>query len=348
MDYNKAGEQYVQYVFGSDNPTFGALTVQAREHLAALTALVLERRSQATNADRESWSRLEAALERLNAIHLYSRRIGDGVASLPLEISKGLTRIRQAQTDGHPVVVDDFTPPMMLFSRMPEVLADFESLLFHATSVLDVLAKFYVAETTGQIPSTLYFSGSEKLIYATQPPDIRADYTWQDVTSAQAALSNVLTGQDGFPGIRNVLMHRSSIDAITKSGFVLHWLEPNKVLCVDHEIVSRKTNPPDERLFPLSATARLVSRTVCWLVARVAAHYLGRTRQGGLLSNYQRYFNAPESLFEPAWANIAVNLREFVDPQGTEKVSVTRADSTSSTIETLTVKRDIYGLAVTV
>ena len=244
FDFNKLGNEYIDFIVNAHNPDFDVLSPKALKVYEFYNNHANRLLEKSSGEDAEKLTLLCAAFDRLIGFFLQLSRIGIGINKLLEFQSYFAEAIKRIPDKSKLPNSSFFSPPAMFILPSSKIYIDFESLLFHSTSVLDVLAKYYVWESIG-IKDQKFF-GSRNKIYNTQPPDLRADELWNDLGITQQLIDTALSGNNSYKGLRNLLMHNSSIKNLTKSSFVIHWVNKNKALMFDHELVvgSSQNNKP--------------------------------------------------------------------------------------------------------
>ena len=310
-DYNVKGADYQSFAFSHQDGLMAVLSSNAQSILTAYQKYLWEKLKNATAQERESFSILFAAFEQLGGFLLQVRRIGESAQKLPSAHKAEMEKCKtiMASKDWEEFMRNS-GPPAMIVIPSEEIYFDFENLLFKATSVLDVLAKFVALETLQQ-RGNVYFSDLQSKIYATEPIDLRADYLWADLESAKPMTDTVLSGSGPFKGLRNLLMHNTSVPQLTRCNFVLHWLEETRILIFDHEIeVAPSTGESQPKVFPVLHTTQKLCQVVTWILYRTAYQYSCRLRNGAICHNPGSWPGGCLGDFRPNWGTSDQRLRE--------------------------------------
>ena len=234
------------YLARSDVPTrFAYLADGARRLQMSLYAIVGKR--PVDDKDARAKAAALGCLERLSACLLYIER-------LAVEAAKIQERCPR-QTG------------QMVGIRAPEVLIDFESLLFHARSALDVTTYFVCSHFYSQ--RCFRFSRLANVLADVATTDARAHSLQEIVSTVLGSLGGLLVDSDGRRSLRSELVHRSNIGELATVAFTLHCVETDKRLALDTVVADHA----------LLATAGEVTAYVAFVVLNTLSIYVaGGTR----------------------------------------------------------------------
>lgn len=306
FDYNKIGAKYVSIAIG--HPTLGTdfLQEEAIKTLSVVEALILHAANR-SNSSIKALERLQCAYERLEGAHLIAKRILSGIQRLP-------NRISQCAQEA----------PCLIALLDTEIFVDFSSLLYHAGSTLDILTS-YIAEESGI--KAKKFNGLRNSVYNLQPPDIRADYLWNDLSRFEEEFDDIfkLSNNNEFKGVRNIIAHENSILGLSSYPFIAHCITPKEGIIFDCELEIVSALTGKKRVFPISTTTENVVAYVSWIVCRTAINYLSRTKQGGILQNPASLPSWGPEKFIPKWENpLAIFSSYITTDKSLPRFSVTK------------------------
>ncbi len=264
-DFNKKGAT-IACAARTDIPTrFSYLSSDAHRLQMALYAAT----GQHPKNDAEEKSRGAAlgCLERLSACLLQVERLGTEAAKIQGQCPQEMGR--------------------MLGVRAPEVLFDFEALLFHARSVLDLVTFLVCRGVYGQQCDR--FSKLANVAADFAPKDTRAELLQGIVERVYGPLSGILVDQPTGRCLRSTLIHRSTVGELSQVGFTLHCPAPGKRLAFDTVLSG----------YALFNTAALVGSHVAFFVLNALSIYAGDGRQLAL----------PEASMK--WSHHFVDYRQY-------------------------------------
>lgn len=239
-DFNRVGS-VSKLMAETEEPTrFSLLSPEAREVYRRLYRLTGRRPTDPQDA------RLRGAalgcMERLSAVLLQVERLA--------------TEARHIQ-DQAPC-----QPGEMIGVRAPELLFDFEALLFHSRSALDLVTFFVCKRVYGQ--SCHRFSKLRNALIPFEKSDDRARKLSQLISTVEACLSGVLLDAGQRRCLRSELMHRCGVGELSQIGFTLHCIQKDKRLALD-TVVSGS---------PVLSTSRLIGGHVAFIVLNALSIYL--------------------------------------------------------------------------
>lgn len=301
FDYNRLGQEYSFHAKAGEPLGLGFLPDEAVRTIAFATALI-HNASKDAEVQTTPLAPLHCAFERLEGLLLVGKRITDAIQSIPTQL---VEPSRQA--------------PCLVLVPNKTIFIDFASLLYHAGSTLDILSRYYTAES-GVGSKSSHFRGSKGRIYNLQPPDIRADYLWNDLERFEQQIGSIFTDQDGFKGLRNYIAHENSVLGLSKYVFSAHCFQSNRALIFDCEIEVTNKQSGQSRLFPISKTTETIISLVTWIVCRVAICYLTRTRQGTVLLNPSGVPGWGPDKFVPVWTNPLAVFSSYISSDTSHQV----------------------------
>jgi len=234
------------YFARSDEPTrFAYLSDEARRLLMNVYAIVGKR--PVDEEDAQAKAAALSCLERLSACLLYIERLAVEAAKIQerCPLQKG----------------------QMVGIRAPEVLIDFESLLFHARSALDVTTYFVCSHF--YIQRCFRFSRLANVLADVATTDARAHILQEVVRTVLVPLGGLLVDIHGRRCLRSELVHRTTIGELTTVAFTLHCVETDKRLALDTVVAGHA----------LLATAGQVTALVAFLVLNTLSIYVARGTQ---------------------------------------------------------------------
>ena len=307
FDYNKQGQEYNYHAMAGEPLGLGFLPEEGVRTLAFATELI-HNASKDVDAKNTPLAPLHCAFERLEGLLLIGKRITDAIQSIPAQL---VEPSRQA--------------PCLVVVPNTTIFIDCASLLDHAGSTLDILSRYYTEES-GVGTKDSKFRGSKDRIYNLQPPDIRADYLWNDLDRFEQQIGSIFTSQDGFKGLRNYIAHENSVLGLSKYVFSAHCFQINRALVFDCEIEVTNKQSGQSRLFPISRTTETVISLVTWIACRVVLCYLTRTRQGAISFNPSSVHGWGPDKFVPVWTNPLTVFSSYISTDTSHQVfSVIRA-----------------------
>jgi len=161
-------------------------------------------------------------------------------------------------------------PGEMLCVRAPEALFDFEALLFHSRSVLDIVTFFVCSQVYKQQCDR--FSKIATVVSNFENKDSRVLRLREIVADASRELTGILIDTDCRRSLRSELIHRSTVGEMCIVGFALHCVEHNRRLAFDTVLSDHA----------LLATAYSVCSNVVFVVLNTLSLYLDREVQLGV------------------------------------------------------------------
>ncbi len=251
FDYNKQGQQYSYLATVGEPLGLGYLPEEAVRTLAFATELI-RNASKDVDARNTPLAPLHCAFERLEGLLVVGKRITDAIQSIPAQL----------------VEPSKHAPCLVVVSNST-IFIDFATLLYHTGSTLDILSRYYTEESGVGVRDSK-FRGSKDRIYNLQPPDIRADYLWNDLDRFEQKIGSIFTSQDGFKGLRNYIAHENSVLGLSKYVFSAQCFEVDRALIFDCEIEITNKQSGLSRLFPISRTTEKIISLVTWIACRVA------------------------------------------------------------------------------
>jgi hypothetical protein len=208
-DFNKMGSSFACEAT-LDIPTrFSCLSPDAHGLQMGLYALVGQRPKDA--AEKKLNATALGCLERLSACLLQVERLATEVDRI---------QERCPRQTGE-----------MIGVRAPEVLFDFEALLFHARSALDLVTFFILRGVYGQQCDR--FSKIANVAADFEAKDPRAKCLQEVINRISSPLNGILVDSDRGRCLRSQLIHRSSVGELSRVGFTLHCIENGKRLALD-------------------------------------------------------------------------------------------------------------------
>lgn len=297
FDYNQEGAQYISFAFAGNPTGLGYLKEDAVDAIQIAKALVHE--AAGKSPPQEPLAHLFCALERLDGLILISKRITDAIRSLPSRILP------------HPFS----PPPCLAYINATDIFVDFSSLVYHGASTVDILSKFYTSESG--VANNGHFRGSPAKIYNLQPPDIRADHLWQDLTRFENDIGIIFTGDGTYKGLRNALAHENSVHGLSCYTYCAQIISDRSAIIFDCEIEIPSSTGGSSKLFPISRTVNTIVSLVTWIVCRTAFCYLTRTRQGAILKHPSYSPGFGPDHFAPVWKSPLAVFSEHVSDDGT-------------------------------
>jgi len=240
-DFNKKGST-IAYEAGTDIPTrFSCLSSDAHRLQMALYKATGQRPKDA--AENKSRGAALGCLERLSACLLQIERLSIEATKIQGQCPKKMGQ--------------------MLGVRAPEVLFDFEALLFHARSALDLVTFLVCRGVYGQQCDR--FSKLANVAADFAPKDARAERLQDIVERVYGPLRGILVDQPKARCLRSTLIHRSTVGELSHVGFTLHCPATGKRLALD-------TVLSDYALFN---TTGLVGSHVAFFVLNALSIYAG-------------------------------------------------------------------------
>lgn len=240
-DFNKKGAT-IAYEAGTDIPTrFSYLSPDAHRLQMSLYAASGQRPKDAT--EEKSRAAALGCLERLSACLLQVEHLATEAAKIQEQCPQEMGQ--------------------MLGVRAPEVLFDFEALLFHARSALDLVTFLVCRGVYGQQCDR--FSKLANVAADFAPKDARAERLQSMVERVYTPLSGILVDQPTGRCLRSTLIHRSTVGELSQMGFTLHCPATGKRLALD-------TVLSDYALFN---TTGLVGSHVAFFVLNALSIYVG-------------------------------------------------------------------------
>lgn len=330
FDYNELETKYVCVAIDRPKLGTGFLPAEAIKTLSVVEALIRDaaNRSQSRN---NALEKLQCAYERLAGTHLIAKRVLHNIQRLP-------SRLSDAAQDA----------PCLITLADEEIFVDFSSLLYHAGSTLDILILFVAEESDIKRRK---FNGSRNAIYNLQPPDIRADYLWNDLSQFEAEFDDIFkpSQNDEFKGLRNHIAHENSVLGLAKYLFTAHCITPKEGIIFDCELEITSASSGNKKIFPISTTTEKIVAYVSWIVCRTAINYLSRTRHGSILHNPTLLPNWGPEKFIPKWNNpLAIFSSYITTNKSLPRFSVTKVTWNGFSIYSEHLKLDVQSKRIAI
>lgn len=328
MDYNADGEHYFGVAFAKPNEASNFLPKNGLEAIMIAEMLCREALKISKNSD-DPIHELVKAFVRLEGVLFIAKRLISSMKDLP-----------QRAAACPPLMGP---PPYMAMIEATDIFVDFSSLIYHASSTADILSKYYVSES-GQKHNG-HFRNSKDKIYNLQPPDIRADYLWSDLTKFEKIIDIIFTGSGGFKGLRNTIAHENSVLGMSSYTYTFHQITVNKALIFDCEIEIKNSVDGSCKMFPISRTVETVISALSWLVCRTAFCYLTRTKSGAIIKHPSWSPGWGPEHFVPEWTSPLAIFSDYISDTGQEMSTM---KVSWSGYQTITKKLDVSVLERTV
>lgn len=195
------------------------------------------------------------------------------------------------------------------------------------------------------------FYNSRNAIYDLQPPDIRADYLWSDLSRFEEEFDDIfkLSTDNEFKGVRNTIAHENSVLGLASYPFTAHCITPKEGIIFDCELEITSASTGNKKVFPISTTTEKVVAYVSWIVCRTAINYLSRTRHGSILYNPTALPNWGPEKFIPKWNNpLAIFSSYITTNKSLPRFSVTKVTWNGFSIYSEHLKLDVQSKRITI
>lgn len=328
FDYNELGTKYVSMAIGRPTLGTGFLPEEAIETLSVVEALIRDAANR-SHSNTNALEKLQCACERLEGTHLIAKRILNSIQHLPGRLSD----VAQEA-------------PCLITIADAEIFVDFSSLLYHAGSTLDILTLF-IGKESGIGHSK--FKGSRNAIYNLQPPDIRADYLWNDLSRFEDEFDDIfkLSDNNEFKSLRNYIAHENSVLGLSSYPFTAHCCTKKEGIIFDCELEITSASTGNKKVFPISTTTEKVVAYVSWIVCRTAINYLSRTKHGSILHNPTSLPNWGPEKFIPKWDSPLAIFSSYISAdKSLPRFSVTKVTWNGFSIQNEHLKLDVQSKRV--
>jgi hypothetical protein len=239
-DFNKKGSSFACIPMRPRPTRFDYLSADAHKLQMGLYALTGQRPKDA--AEEKLRTAALGCLERLSACLLQVERLATEVDKIQEQCPR--------QTGE------------MLGVRAPEILFDFEALLFHARSALDLVTFFISQGVYRQQCDRFSKIANVAADFATK--DHRAQCLQVVINRVSTPLSGILVDTDRGRCLRSQLIHRSTVGELSQVAFALHYVENGKRLALDTVLSD----------YALLNTANLVGSHIAFFVLNALSIYI--------------------------------------------------------------------------